>query len=88
MSLTFAEATKTSIPVIVLDTSALEDWCDAQPQRVRNWVMSSKFTAGLGQALLVPSDRGDPQCALIGYGSASKRKRSRFALADAVGKLP
>ena len=45
MSLTFAEATKTSIPVIVLDTSALEDWCDAQPQRVRNWVMSSKFTA-------------------------------------------
>ena len=88
MPLTFAEATKTSIPVIVLDTSALEDWCDAQPQRVRNWVMSSKFTAGLGQALLVPSDRGDPQCALIGYGSASKRKRSRFALADAVGKLP
>ena len=88
MPLTFAKATKTSIPVIVLDSSALEDWRDAQPTRVRNWVTSSTFTAALGQVLMVPSDLGEHLCALMGYGSASKRKRGRFALADAINKLP
>ena len=88
MPLTFAEASQSSLPVIVLETSALEDWRDDQPQRVRNWLTSSRFTAALGQVLMVPSDTGEPHCALIGYGSASTRKRGRFALAASVQKLP
>ena len=88
MSLNFAKASQPSIPVIVLEDAQSEDWGLTQSERVQNWVRSSSFSGAIGQWLMVPSDSGLPKCVLMGYGTPALRRRGRFALAAAVGKLP
>ena len=84
----FAEPSDAAIPLHVLEQGTLDDWYADQPETVINWVKSSSFTAGLGQALVVPTASGKPQMALAGYGAAASRARGRFHLAGAAAKLP
>ncbi|MEM7321346.1 MAG: leucyl aminopeptidase family protein, partial [Pseudomonadota bacterium] len=88
MTLTFAAPTDQAIPLHVLDQTSLESWLKDQPETTRCWVDSNDFTAAIGQALLVPDDRGRPVKALVGYGRSETRLRRRYILAAAAQSLP
>lgn len=88
MSVQFAAATTNSIPIHAIDQDDLENWTAKQTPMTQTWVASNAFSGGLHQALVVPSPDGSPLMALAGYGNAKARKRSRFHLAGAAGKLP
>ena len=88
MSVQFVAATSTSIPVHVVDQNNLDAWISQQTPMTQAWVVANGFNAGLHQALVVPSSDGGPLMALAGYGSSATRKRGRFHLAGAAGKLP
>lgn len=88
MPLTFAAASKSAIPLFLLDSVSLDQWVESQPPRVQSWVRSSGFDAGIETVLVVPSESGGIACALAGYGTAAKRQRGRFHLAAARAGLP
>ncbi len=62
-------------------------WAGQQSDRIRTWVESSGFKGAIGAALMIPNDLGQPEAALIGYGTEALRNRDRFALAAAMTKL-
>ena len=84
----FAKKTSETLPLHVIPENALGAWIDAQPQLVQGWVKANQFSGALGQALVIPDTAGRPERALIGYGSATSRRRGRFHLSAAAAKLP
>ncbi len=88
MTLAFVEDSPSAVPLFVVDQDTYESWLEQQAAPVQNWVRSNGFSGALGQALLVPATDGTPERALLGYGSAAKRARKRFPLAEAAAKLP
>lgn len=84
----FAEPSDTSIPITVLQTSALDDWLSTQSNTVQNWVAASGFTAALGQKVLLPDVDGQITHVLFGWGTAANRARGRFHFAAAAQSLP
>ncbi|MEM7320444.1 MAG: leucyl aminopeptidase family protein [Pseudomonadota bacterium] len=88
MTLTFAAPTDQAIPLHVLDQTSLESWLKDQSETTRCWVDTNDFTAAIGQALLIPDDRGRPVLALAGYGRSENRRRRRYVLAAAAQSLP
>ncbi|MCA0997429.1 leucyl aminopeptidase family protein [Alloyangia pacifica] len=87
MTLTFAPADADALPLHVIETEALEGWLEGQPDAVRTWVTASGFAGEIGNAVMIPGEGGAPAAVLIGYGTAARRRRSRFALAAALGRL-
>ncbi|MEM1074919.1 MAG: leucyl aminopeptidase family protein [Pseudomonadota bacterium] len=83
----FAEPGKPAVPVFVLEQSTLQNWLETQPVESRNWVKSQGFEAKLGQVVYVPGNDGTAASALIGYGTAASRSRTRFRLAAGFSKL-
>ena len=88
MSLSFAPASATSIPLFVLESGSVEAFLAEQPDRVRQWVTTLGFSGALGSALVIPSEDGCIAMALAGYGTDEQRRRGRFHLAGAAAKLP
>lgn len=88
MILAFAPATDTAVPLHVIEETALDAWLDGQDDATRAWVGTMGFTGGIGQALCLPDAGGTPRIAIAGYGTASNRRRMRFALAAAAARLP
>ncbi|MHC9236020.1 leucyl aminopeptidase family protein [Pseudooceanicola sp. 502str34] len=88
MSPSFAPDTPDALPLHIIETGSLEAWLSDQPEATQAWVTGAGFTGALGSLLLLPGAQGAPSGALIGYGSAAKRRRGRFHLADAALKLP
>ncbi len=88
MSPTFAAADADAIPLHVIAEDQLENWLDGQPDAARHWLTAQGFTGALGQATTVAASDGSVALAVMGYGTAKARKRSRFHLAGGVGKLP
>jgi leucyl aminopeptidase len=87
MSLKFSTS-ETPIPLHVISEDACAAWLEAQSGAVRNWCAAYGFKGALGQAIALPDPTGAPGLALVGYGSAATRKRSRFHLAEAANALP
>ena len=86
MPFAFADSAENAIPLHVIETAALDNWCVDQPESVVNWIRLNGFTGKLGSALLVPGETGP--IAVVGYGDADARARGRYALAGAAKKLP
>ncbi|MBT2130239.1 leucyl aminopeptidase family protein [Aliiroseovarius lamellibrachiae] len=87
MTLRFAPQTDAALPLVVIpkgDEAAI----DRLPDVVRNWAQANGFTGTLGAALVVPDVNGNPNMALVGYGTAEDRARKRFGLAAARASLP
>ncbi|QUJ76437.1 leucyl aminopeptidase family protein [Sulfitobacter albidus] len=84
----FATDPAAAIATHVIASDDLESWLSDQPERVRTWVGASGFTGALGQSLTLPGEDGAIAAALIGYGTDARRKRGRFALAQAAPRLP
>ncbi|MCK0151661.1 leucyl aminopeptidase family protein [Marivita sp. S6314] len=87
MTVALAPAGTKAVPLHVLGSDDVALWAGQQSDKIRTWVDASGFKGALGSALMIPNDLGQPEAALIGYGTAAKRKRSRFALAAALPKL-
>ncbi|AWI82501.1 leucyl aminopeptidase [Alloyangia pacifica] len=87
MNLTFAPADAGALPLHVIEAEALESWLADQPARVRTWVEASGFAGEIGNALMIPGESGAPEAALLGYGTAARRRRTRFVLAAGVTRL-
>ena len=88
MSLSFAAPTDATIPLHILDTDQAKTWLASQPQGTQNLLTGQGFTGALGQSGSIAGPDGTPVMAVIGYGTPDTRRRSRFHLAAAVGKLP
>ena len=88
MSPAFADPSADSVPVHVIAQHDLASWQENQPDAVNKWIASNGFSAALGQALIVPTPKGEPAMALAGFGSGPVRERARFHLAAAAAKLP
>ncbi|NRB03516.1 MAG: leucyl aminopeptidase family protein, partial [Rhodobacteraceae bacterium] len=87
MSLRFAAPSDDACPLDVVAEDGFDEWFAALPAQSQDWVKTIGFTAALGQAVMVPSGDGTAR-AVIGFGSAAKRARGRFALASGFSKLP
>jgi len=88
MSLKFASDSGKSVPLHVIESTALEGWLEARPASVTGWVRANGFDAKAGKVLLVPGDGGAPVMALAGYGAERGRGQRRFVLAAAASRLP
>lgn len=85
---TFADPDAPSRPLHVVAADALPGWLEGQPQLAAVWLQESGFTAALGDVRLIPGADGTVGAAVIGFGTAKTRARSRFALSKAVAALP
>jgi len=88
MSLTFAAAATSSVPLVLLEAERVAGWCSDQPDHVQTWVDAQGFDGALGSVLAVPGQDGRIECALAGFGTQAKRARGRFHLAAERAKLP
>ncbi len=88
MPLTFADATADAIPLHILAEDAVEAFRADQTAETLATIDAQGFTAALGQVATVFGPNGAPALALVGYGSAASRRRTRFHLAAAAPKLP
>lgn len=88
MPLAFADPSAPSRPVHVVASEALADWRATQPEPVRAWLAATGFEASLGELRLVPSTEGGIAAAVVGFGTARSRARSRFGLARGLAALP
>lgn len=64
------------------------DWPSALSEAERGFARAQGFSGALGSICLLPSKDGGLAGALFGYGTAAKRARLRFVLAQAAAKLP
>lgn len=88
MTVVFADPASPSRPLHVVASDDLAAWRAGQPQSLRAWLEASDFKAGLGDLCLLPASDGSVAGAVIGFGSAATRARSRFGLAAAATALP
>ena len=77
-----------AVPLNVVSSDRLTAWLERQDAAMRAWVGALGFEAGLGDVLCLPGDDGELRAALVGWGTADARARSRFHLAAAAAKLP
>lgn len=83
--LRFAAPDADAIPLrLVQPDSALDDL----PEVHRLWADHHGFSGGLAQICALPGAGGRPEMILIGTGSASDRRRQRFAIGHAIAGLP
>jgi leucyl aminopeptidase len=87
MTVALAPADADALPLYVLEAEEVAFWAGQQDDRIRTWVEASGFKGNIGSALIIPNALGQAEAALIGYGSAAKRNRGRFALAAAMSQL-
>ena len=88
MSLCFADPGSDAIDLYVVAQQDAEAWIDTLPPATAAWARDCDFTGGIGQTLTLPATDTHPALAAVGYGSEVTRRRTRFALAAAAGKLP
>lgn len=88
MILQFAPATPDAIPTHIIGSDDLDHALGKLPAAAQTWARAQGFTGALGAAVTVPNADGSIAMALLGYGTATSRKRGRFHVAGAAAKLP
>ena len=88
MTPTFAPPDCPSRPLHVVAEGDLPGWLASQPLAQRTWLEASDFKADLGDLRLLPAPDGGVAGAVIGFGGAPSRARTRFGLAPAATALP
>ena len=91
-----ARSAKGTVPITLLEASALKAWLARQPARVRRWVEANGFAAEPGVSCLLPSESGGLAGVLAGVDSAEgpwpaaalpgRLPLGRYALAGRLGK--
>ncbi|MEM9047351.1 MAG: leucyl aminopeptidase family protein [Pseudomonadota bacterium] len=76
------------LPIALVPAASVEATLDGLSPRAARWARAHGFAGKLGQTLCLPGPEGDPARVLVGWGDAAARRRGRFHLAAALGKLP
>ena len=84
----FAPVGTPAKPLHIVRAEALDIWLAGQSAAVRNWCAATGFEAASGDVRMVPARDGKVEAAVIGFGNAKARSRSRFALSRAAAALP
>ena len=88
MPVEFAADSAGAIPLLIVE----EDHCDGVLSTLsasdQTWAATMGFRGALGQAVALPDGQGGVSSALLGIGTASARRRGRFAVARAARHLP
>ncbi len=89
MRAAFAPDTAPSRPLSVVASDGLDGFLQGLPAATRAWLQASGFTAALGECRLLPDvTTGAVTGAVVGFGTANARARSRFGLAKCLPTLP
>ena len=88
MTPTFADPTVPSRALHVVSADDLAAWLADQPVPWQAWLAGQMFDAKLGDTRLLPGPDGAILAAVVGFGTAKARARSRFGLARAWAALP
>ncbi len=83
----FSTAEK-SIPIHVIEQSALAQALRQLDAPARRWVETGGFAAKLGQVALIPAADGSLRTVLAGWGDLTARQRGWFHFAGIAAKLP
>ncbi len=79
-----ARATKTSIPITVLRSSAYKKWLNKQPKYVQTWLKGRDFKAKAGDWITVPSRDGKVARVVLGRSEPA----SAWDFANMPARLP
>lgn len=88
MDLKFSENSDAAIATYLCTSETADDLFSGLSPSAVAWAKLNGFKGGYGQAVVIPSDDGSIQCALLGLGDEAARSRSRFHLAAAASQLP
>ncbi|WP_172330492.1 M17 family metallopeptidase [Mangrovicoccus sp. HB161399] len=84
---TFAAAQDAARPLHLVFAEDLSDFTGTLPPDAAAWASAAGFKAAQGELLLLPGD-GGVGSAVLGLGAKALAERSRFAVAQAVPRLP
>jgi leucyl aminopeptidase len=88
MAFFLIDKTPGAIPIAALTRNRLAAWFDEAPERERNWVTSTGFSADAGKHALVPGETGKLARVLVGLGDGSENTGTMWALAGLPEALP
>jgi len=88
MPLNFASPAASACPITLVEDGGLGGALDPLPPHQAAWARATGFSAGAGKTCLLPGPDGVPAHVLIGRGSATDRRRTRFAVGAAIADLP
>lgn len=84
----FADPAATSRALHVVASDGLDAFLAACSEAESAWLRATRFEAALGDVRLLPGADGQVRAAVVGFGSAKTRKRTRFGLAKVRAGLP
>jgi leucyl aminopeptidase len=87
MAFSLTDETPGATPIAALTKDTLAVWLDQAPERERNWVTSTGFSADPGKHTLVPGETGKLGRVLVGLGDGSD-SGAMWALAGLPEALP
>ncbi|MBC2836245.1 leucyl aminopeptidase family protein [Paragemmobacter straminiformis] len=88
MTPAFAEPNAPSRPLHVVGADALDSFRESLPEAMRNWLAATGFEGALGDLRLIPAEDGTVGEAVVGFGTARTRRRTRFGIAKVAASLP
>jgi leucyl aminopeptidase len=88
MTPAFADANAPSRPVHVVSADDLDEFRQSLPDATRQWLAATGFEAALGDLRLIPAEDGSVGEAVLGFGTAKTRRRTRFGTAKGIAVLP
>src|SRR6266481_2519907 len=77
-----------AIPVIALTKDQLPAWLAAAPERERNWLTATGFSAEQGKLALVPTENGRLTRVMVGLAEGTDAGTRMWALAGLPDALP
>jgi leucyl aminopeptidase len=83
----FATNPDNAIPLHFIAPDIWEAFLAGEGAAAKAWAETTGFKPMIGKALLVPNAKGLPQMAIVGRGTESQRRRTRFALAAGFSQL-
>ena len=84
----FADPDATTRPIFTVDPEGLAAFLAGQPVAAQTWLQDTGFAAGMGDLRLLPDAEGRVSAAVLGLGSPSARRRSRFGPVKGLSALP
>ena len=88
MAFSLIDDTLGAVPITALTKDRLSTWLETAPERERNWVRSTGFTAETGKPVFVPGENGRLGRVLPGLGDGPGAAATMWALAGLADALP
>ena len=88
MAFSLIDKTEGAVPIAALTKQQFPAWLENAPERERNWLTSTGFSAEAGKHALVPGESGRLARVLVGLGDGADAEGRMWALAGLPTALP